>query len=253
MLNAEDFEDEQTYHRGRLARVLSFLHGSGTAAGLGVGINGDPSDPAQPSVDPEHPEEVRVKPGIAIDRIGRLIEVPRAACVRLQRWFSALPDDQLALAANGGNRVFADVYLRFAACPRGYTPAFAAGPFDALDATAPARIRDAYELRLALRGEDTPPLPNDPFIDLRSIPAAERRARLEQTLLAAWDSAQAEDSSVPVTLARELNWVFLARVRIPVNSTGARPLRTLDRCSIEPSARRLLVHPTPALVSLLGL
>jgi hypothetical protein len=253
MLHADDFEDEQTYHRGRLARVLSFLHGSGTAAGLEVAIEGVPSDPTDPTAEPAEPEEVRVHPGLAIDRLGRMVEVPRPACIRVQRWFDALPGDQLALAANGGNRVRADVYLRFAACPRGRTPAFATGPFDALDATAPSRIRDGYELRLVLRTEETPLLPRDPFIDLRAVRADERRNRLERTLLGAWDAAQEEDPSVPATLDRSLQWVFLARIRIPVSSAGPRPLRTADACTLEPNALRLLVYPTASLVSLLGL
>jgi hypothetical protein len=33
LLDAEDFLDEQTYHRGRLARALAYLHGTGTIAG----------------------------------------------------------------------------------------------------------------------------------------------------------------------------------------------------------------------------
>lgn len=253
MLHADDFEDEQTYHRGRLARTLCFLHGSGTAAGLRVTIAGTPSDPATPELEPAIPEEVRVEPGIAIDRAGRLIEVPRTACIRMQRWFDALPDDQLALAAGGGSRVRADVYLRFAACPRGLTPAFATGPYDALDAVAPSRVRDGYELRLVLRTEAAPLLPRDPFIDLRSVPAAERHERLERELLGAWDEAQAPDVSVPESLNRGLHWVFLARIRVPVSTAGARPARTVDACSLEPSSPRLLVYPTAALTSLLGL
>src|SRR5262245_1972829 len=36
LLDAQDFQDEQTYHRARLARALSALAGSGTLAGLEV-------------------------------------------------------------------------------------------------------------------------------------------------------------------------------------------------------------------------
>ena len=36
LLDAQDFADEQAYHRGRLARALLFLAGSGTLAGLAV-------------------------------------------------------------------------------------------------------------------------------------------------------------------------------------------------------------------------
>jgi hypothetical protein len=40
------------------------------------------------------------------------------------------------------NGVIADVFLNFVVCERGKTPAFASGPFDALDAIAPSRLRD---------------------------------------------------------------------------------------------------------------
>src|SRR5207244_10116355 len=36
MLSVQDFDDEQTYHRGRLARAMAYLEGSGTVAGLKV-------------------------------------------------------------------------------------------------------------------------------------------------------------------------------------------------------------------------
>ena len=36
LLDARDFLDEQTYHRGRLARAMQYLHGSGTVSGLRV-------------------------------------------------------------------------------------------------------------------------------------------------------------------------------------------------------------------------
>ena len=36
LLDAQDFIDEQTYHRGRLARALALLAGGGTLAGLEV-------------------------------------------------------------------------------------------------------------------------------------------------------------------------------------------------------------------------
>src|SRR4051812_40120577 len=88
LLDAEDFLDEQTYHRGRLARALAYLDGSGTVAGLRVEVR-----PA--SEDPD--EELVIHPGLAIDRIGRLIEVPSARCLRLRNWFdnqvSSHPDD----------------------------------------------------------------------------------------------------------------------------------------------------------------
>ncbi len=36
LLDAQDFSDEQTYHRGRLAQAIAFISGGGTLAGLRV-------------------------------------------------------------------------------------------------------------------------------------------------------------------------------------------------------------------------
>ena len=73
LLDAQDFTDEQTYHRGRLARAMAFLAGGGTLAGLRVEhVLGSDTQV----------EEIRVNPGLAVDRLGRLVEVPRRACLR---------------------------------------------------------------------------------------------------------------------------------------------------------------------------
>jgi hypothetical protein len=163
LLAADDFQAEQLYHRSRLARVLAYLHGSGTAAGLWVYREALPTpDPAEDGSS-EEADRLVVEPGLAVDRLGRLIEVPRPACLRLNRWFLSQPQDDLFLnpAANG---VIADVFIRFVTCDRGKTPAFAAGPFDALDAVQPARLRDGYELSLRVRQEDAPPLPLNPWL-----------------------------------------------------------------------------------------
>src|SRR5215468_11130838 len=88
LLDAQDFTDEQTYHRGRLARALTFIAGAGTLAGLRVSAQ---------AATASTPEEIRVAPGVAVDRLGRLIEIPRPACLRLARWFDA------SIAADGGD------------------------------------------------------------------------------------------------------------------------------------------------------
>jgi hypothetical protein len=92
MLDAKDFIDEQTYHRARLARALQFLHGTGTVAGLSVGYVA-PLPPGSPEAPDGREEEIRVEPGVAIDGIGRLIEVPRAWCLTLPRWWDAQSND----------------------------------------------------------------------------------------------------------------------------------------------------------------
>jgi len=126
----------------------AFLAGGGTLAGLRV--------THQAATTGEHavPEEIRVEPGLAVDRLGRLIELPRPACLRLPRWYDAQN------AIDGGDTLRRSAYAdlgrflserrlrrplpyriarswRTSSCasspgPRGLTPSFAAGPFDAL-------------------------------------------------------------------------------------------------------------------------
>ncbi|MEO1337999.1 MAG: hypothetical protein AAFV29_20310, partial [Myxococcota bacterium] len=146
LLSSEDFIEEQTYHRSRLSRSLRHLFGTGTAWGLRVElapIDGDDW-------------EVRVFPGLAIDNFGRLIEVPRMACMALAGWRSGqlIEDLQNAWMDDGGGFVLmADVFVRFVECYRGKRPAFRSGPFDATDAVTDSRVRDGYELALVPRPE----------------------------------------------------------------------------------------------------
>jgi hypothetical protein len=143
MLDAQDFSDEQNYHRGRLARALQYLFGTGTVAGLRVSFEAET-------------EEVVIDPGLALDPLGRLIEVPRRCCLRLREWYRAQRDQDLQggwIDEGGTPLLIADVFVRFVVCENGKTPAFAAGPFDALDAVQPSRLRDGFEFALVIRGE----------------------------------------------------------------------------------------------------
>ncbi len=279
MLDKEDFRAEQDYHRGRLARALAFLHGSGTIAGLRVRVP-PPPDAAPP--DPVN-EEVHVEPGLALDRIGRLIELPtrkvaRAGyCVRLKKWLdfedpkdpadetreAPLDDpdrlerrDRLRKAYHPTSesdetppvpgRLIIDVFLRFAACDRGKTPAFATGPFDALDAVQPSRIRDGFELRLVPRGETDPPLPVDYWAPAGEVPRGERRARLRQLIFGAWDQFRPRDENDPAgndpvvpdwfDPRNTKHWLFLARLEIPCIDGG------IDRPAVRDVTRRVEVH-----------
>src|SRR5262249_56717521 len=99
------------------------------------------------------------------------IELPGSACIRLNNWYNGQSADSLIAALHGApfNGVVADVFIRFFLCERGKTPAFATGPFDALDAVQPSRLREFYKLELVLRNEADPPLPANPWSELASI------------------------------------------------------------------------------------
>ncbi len=225
LLDAEDFSDEQTYHRARLARALAWLHGAGTIAGLRV------LPPAAIGTAPRIDHELVVQPGLALDRYGRLLEVPRPWCLRLNRWYddlaaAELGRDQLSAAFRAGafgGSVVVDVFIAFENCPRGKTPSFADGAVDATDATVPNRLRDGFRFLLAVR-DDVPADPTDPtslpvnrFSPL--APGADANA-IRDALLDAWNDrlarpgvALARTQGQPVTVDPAA--VFLARMFIP--------------------------------------
>jgi hypothetical protein len=80
LLDTREFLDEQAYPRRRLARALLKVAGNGTLAGLRVSHH-----TAIASGEATRPEEIRVDPGVVVDRLGRLIELPRPACLGLPR------------------------------------------------------------------------------------------------------------------------------------------------------------------------
>ena len=226
LLGADDFRDEQTYHRRQLARALLHLHGSGTIAGLVVQHRHKPGTGTKPDE-----VEIRVKPGLALDHAGRLIEVPRDACLQLRKWFTFLggretTDTEVGVghlrrawrpdgAVAAGGAVIADLFLSFHECPRGYTPAFASGPFDALDASQPSRVRDAYELSLVLRPEATASLPRaaDPWSTVDGATVDERIAAAVRLSAAMWHNGLQSAPENPAGVDRTA--VLLARLRIP--------------------------------------
>lgn len=160
LLTQDHFRDEQLYLRGLLARLALFATGHGTLAGFNVTY-----DPPAGGLD----VEVKVDPGLAIDRLGRLIEVPYASCLRLTDWVARVSTTdegraelQAGLRAAAGplpDRVVADVYLRFKACARTPEPAFATLNADTIDSVQPSRVLDAGVLDLVVRpdGDDRAP------------------------------------------------------------------------------------------------
>lgn len=248
MLGADDFIAEQTYHRGRLATALTVLHGHGTLAGLRV-------EWAAAADDEE--ETLTVRPGIALDRLGRLIEVPVEQCIRLERWYQTVPEsDELIQAFKGTpvEGVVVDVFLSFQVCPAGLTPALAAGPFDALDAVAPSRLQDGFRLELVPRTEPDPGLPVSPWPDLtgESDPAA-RRDAAKQAVLDAWRTDRLETGPEDV-LGRDPASLFLARLVLPAGaaSAGERPVRTEAPVTID-NLSRAFAYPGGVLAGILGI
>lgn len=162
LLDENDFKAEQAYFRGRLSRALVYLHGFGTVAGLEV---------ATTQADPH---KIQVKPGLAVDRLGRLIELPIPYCIRAEEWFAAQDENGLkesyanSTDGNGPKAVVADVFIKFNNCERGMTPCFGVGNVDATDAFTADRVRDGAGLDLILRTqpEQEKPRQNAPYDSL---------------------------------------------------------------------------------------
>jgi hypothetical protein len=200
LLDTTDFVAEQTYHRGRLARALATLHGVGTAAGLFV--KHEPKNTAVVE------GEIAVSPGLALDPLGRLVEVTSHACIRVQRWYEGYTADKLLVRSKEHYNVglpleqlpplgvVADLFLRFRVYERGWTPAMASGLYDATDAVSPSRLRDGFELRLVPRQEEAGKLL--PGVPVGPWPLPERGSRwpeqsapgarksLKEAILHAW-------------------------------------------------------------------
>lgn len=226
LLDDSDFTVEQTYHRGRLGRVLAYLHGMGTVAGLFVGdVTGEE-------------EMLKVEPGLAVDRLGRLIEVKRAACLRLNPWFSNRLDDpvdydklvnSLRPAPDAGpDSCVVDLFVKFESCTHALQPAFATGNFEALNAVEPSRIRDGYRLELLIRQEETLPVPDPGFPDLDGLSDEERNQRIiDYKLKDAWKEStlwrDIDENLTPLTEhgpGQDGTELLLARLYIPAVFSG---------------------------------
>jgi hypothetical protein len=254
LLDAQDFQAEQLYHRSRLAQVLRYLCGSGTLAGLEVlwkrKIEPNQTDPDETNGE-QYPngreEEIRVQPGLAIDRLGRLIEVTRPYCIRLDRWFQ---ENKAAFTDQPGPFV-ADVFIRFVVKERGRTPAFASGPFDALDAVTPSRLRDGYELHLVPR-DQTAKLPLSPWSSLADLPATDRPAELHRLIFDAWQDSTTELKPLPEhTSDQNRTDLFLARIILPATSTDSVPNRTDGGIVVVENQHRSFIYP-PAIAQLIA-
>lgn len=260
MLGAEDFQAEQDYHRGRLARALAYALGYGTLAGLRV-----EHQPARPedAAGPAHAERLVVAPGLAIDRLGRLMELDRPWCLALEDWYAAQPAAALgaawhpadALWAGAPAGVAADLFARFVVCPRGRTPAFASDAFDSFDSVTAARLRDGMALSLVLRPEASPPLPQPQWPDFGGDPAALREAVLD-----AWREPAAHPGGALPSLPEQLPGqdpaaLFLARLLLPADppAGGQAPARRAGEPVAVRNDLRPFVIPLGALVRWLGI
>jgi hypothetical protein len=153
------------------------------------------------------------------------------------------------------------VFLHFRACERGKTPSFACGPFDSLDAVTAARLRDGYQVELVLREEANPPLPQDPWSEISSLPEADRAAAMPAAIFAAWrgraefDNLGRLKNRVEHVVGQDPTALFLARMIIPADEPAAdgTPLRRLNEAPVIYNDLREFVVTANALAAMLGI
>ncbi len=235
LLTQDHFRAEQLYHRGQVSRLALHLHGYGTVCGLNVQLD--------PSTGPE--VEVKVAPGLALDRLGRLVELPYESCLDLGTWLRQQHDEPVTRGhvltglrpAGGGlpEHLVADVYLAFHACARQPEPAFATGNADTIDGVQASRILDTGQLSLVVRpaGDDREP---QSLVASQIAGPATPQAIRDYKRLQAWGLTQPEDRPFRLpaggTLSEHIvagnrqdgSEVLLARLVVPVVTASGQPV-----------------------------
>jgi hypothetical protein len=204
--------------------------------------------------------EVQVTPGLAIDRVGRMIEVPRSVCIRLQPWLANQTTSDLTSALHSGN-ILVDVFATFVPCTRGVTPCFATqDDYDATDAFSPNRLLDSFAMQLVLRTDADPQLPKDPWLSVGPVPNTAISPTVAQELKETILSANSGPATTAPFLLNGLqageyppgfdqSAVFLARLSIPAtNATNF----NLTQISLD-NLSRLFLYPASLISRCIGL
>lgn len=143
VLGVDEFRQEQLHllHKGRSHQYT--LHGYGTVSGLDVVAQADKKDGVM---------KVHVRPGVAIDRLGREVTVTEERCAVLDNWLGLATNSSTIGAALGGSpaTLALHVVLCYRECFTDTVP-IPGGPCQSVeDSSAPSRIADSFELKLQL-------------------------------------------------------------------------------------------------------
>ncbi len=227
LLGVAALHTDQDYHRRRLGRHQHWLHGAGTVFGLAVVVDDDAPDGTP---DPR----ITVRPGLAIDGLGREVLVPEPHCLRLNEWLATRDAGALLAGRLDDGRLGLLVTLRQRDCPRALQPVVAEGVNAGTDAVRPARVSDDLALELIpQRPPDSPalrpgwpglPLPEEaPLTSEEQVrlaeasPAAARRLRLAARLIHSPPPERPLDRTTRHALAEQLARVPLARLTVTLD------------------------------------
>jgi hypothetical protein len=209
--------------------------------------------------------EIEVTPGLAIDRVGRMIEVPRTVCIRIQPWLTNQTISDLNTALHSGN-ILVDVFATFVPCTQGVTPCFATqDDYDATDAFSPNRLLDSFAMQLVLRNDADPLTPQDPWLSTGPVPTTSVTSTLAQSLKQSIlyansgptaNSPFSTNGATPAEIPPgfDPSSVFLARVSIPATPgvSGQPPNYNLNTISID-NLSRLFLYPASLVARAMGL
>jgi hypothetical protein len=209
--------------------------------------------------------EIEVTPGMAIDRVGRMIEVPRTVCIRIENWLSNQTASDLNAALHVGN-ILIDVFATFSPCTSGVTPCFATqDDYDATDAFSANRMLDSFAMQLVLRTDAIPALPKDPWLPAGPVPTAPVTPTLTQSLKQSILYANSGASSAAPFVTNgappseyppgfDQSSVFLARCSLPAltAAAGQPPTYNLTSLTID-NLSRLFLYPASLVARSVGL
>lgn len=169
VLGVDEFQQEQFYHMSGRRWHNRLLHGYGTVHGLAV------TTPEPGAADPE----LQVSPGVAVDPCGREICVPDTMCVRLNGWLDRHRPTLEELYPGGVDTLPLAVVLCYRECETDVVPVPGEPCRTQEDAMQASRLRDSFELRLALREESlfgSPPEETETGLHLFRYAHAEEEA-----------------------------------------------------------------------------
>jgi hypothetical protein len=257
--NVQVLNGNATFTSGPLAPVWSTAIGSTT-------LDSNPATPAWTCVG-EAELEIAVTAGLAVDRVGRMIEVPATVCIRIQPWLANQPLAYLnSFLTSGSGNILIDVFATFVPCTRGVTPCFASqDDYSATDAFSANRMLDSFAMQLVLRNDANPQTPKDPWDPAGAVPSGAITSAIAQSLKLSILSANAGPASTPpfassgptpaeIPPGFDASSVFLARISIPATAgaSGQLPNFNFNGMTID-NLSRLFLYPASLVARSIGL
>ncbi len=257
--NVQVLNGSATFTTGPLAPVWSMAIGGTTQ-------DGNPATAAWTCVG-EADLEIAVTPGLAVDRVGRMIEVPATVCIRIQQWLDNQPLAYLnSFLTSGSGDILVDVFATFVPCTQGVTPCFASqDDYSATDAFSANRTLDSFAMQLVLRNDSNPQVPKDPWDPAGAVPSGAITSAIAQSLKLSILSSNAGPSSTPpfastgvapaeIPPGFDASSVFLARISIPATAgaSGQLPNFNLNGITID-NLSRLFLYPASLVARSIGL